>query len=270
MVCAARAMESARGESALFHDPFAAYFAGAALLAELRTRDSARRLDGRIAVRTRFFDDALVAAIARAPGAQVVLLGAGLDARAWRMRPPPGAPLCARVLEIDRGDVLAAKERSLAALPGGPPSLTLSREYAAVSADLRGGGWAAALAAAGHELGTPTVWLCEGLLYYLPTAAVEALLRTAARLSAPGSSLLTSSVNAAAMRRAQRSPSEAMRSFCSAIDSPVDYFGAFGWRVLVATRPGEPECSFGRFPPPPADEGAEAPRTHYVACSLAS
>jgi mRNA-degrading endonuclease toxin of MazEF toxin-antitoxin module len=52
-IAAARAVETARSD-ALFRDPFAAAFAGRALKAA-----SARTSDGRIAVRTRYFDDAL-------------------------------------------------------------------------------------------------------------------------------------------------------------------------------------------------------------------
>ena len=52
-IAAARAVETARGADALFQDPFAAAFAGRALKPAKRTSD------GRIAVRTRYFDDAL-------------------------------------------------------------------------------------------------------------------------------------------------------------------------------------------------------------------
>ena len=53
-IAAARAVETARSADALFQDPFAAAFAGRALKTA-----KARSSDGRIAVRTRFFDDAL-------------------------------------------------------------------------------------------------------------------------------------------------------------------------------------------------------------------
>ena len=53
-IAAARAVETARGADALFQDPFAAAFAGRALKTA-----TVRSSDGRIAVRTRYFDDAL-------------------------------------------------------------------------------------------------------------------------------------------------------------------------------------------------------------------
>ena len=151
-------------------------------------------------------------------------------------------------------------------VPGGPPQLTLAEEYAAVSADLTADDWPAALAAAGYDMKLPTVWIAEGLLYYLPEEAVLRLLRAAAAASAPGSSLLASCVNASAMRRAQRGASEAMRSFCSAVDVPADFFGALGWPVLCCARVGDAACNYGRLPAPPADEATDSPRTYYVVC----
>ena len=270
-VCAARAVESGR-EDALFQDPFAAHFAGPAAVTRLRSaqRGTGRGLlDTRIAVRTRFFDDALQAALRLAPGAQVVLLGAGLDARAWRLAPPDGTPLCSLVLEVDRADVLAAKAAALASFPGGPPPLTLCKRYACCSVDLTLPGWPAELAASGHDASRPTVWVLEGLLYYLPPAAVEMLLKATAAVSAPGSSLMASCVNTPAMLRAQSNTrSEAMRSFCSAIDVPRVYFRAHGWEVLAASRPGESDCSYGRYPPVAPDDTSGAARTFYVTSTL--
>ncbi len=210
------------------------------------------------------------AALRAAPGAQVVLLGAGMDARAWRLSPPAGVPLCARVIEVDRDDVLRAKAALLASLPGGTPRLTLCSAYAAVACDLSSPSWPAALRAAGHEPSVPTVWLLEGLLYYLPPAAVDTLLRAAAGASAPGSALVSSCVNTPALVRARTSSkSAAMRSFQSAVDDPTAYFGERGWRVTLAARPGDPACSFGRYPPPEAPLDASRPATFYLTATLA-
>jgi hypothetical protein len=65
-IAAARAVETARGAGdALFQDPFAVVFAGARALASASGRTS----DGRIAVRTRYFDDALAVRSPPARGA---------------------------------------------------------------------------------------------------------------------------------------------------------------------------------------------------------
>ncbi|GFR48857.1 hypothetical protein Agub_g10811, partial [Astrephomene gubernaculifera] len=90
----------------------------------------------RLIMRTKFFDDVVLCTTwqGEGPGAapaghscharlleacrtappclQVVLLGSGLDARPWRLALPPGL----RWLEVDRRDVLAAKQARLRAL----------------------------------------------------------------------------------------------------------------------------------------------------------
>jgi methyltransferase (TIGR00027 family) len=65
--------------------------------------------DAYVAIRTRFFDDALIGACADGIR-QVVTLGAGLDARAFRLPWPDGT----RVFELDVPDVFDFKERVLA------------------------------------------------------------------------------------------------------------------------------------------------------------
>ena len=265
LVAAARAAESER-EDALFVDPFAAVFAGEEALRRVAARGG--KLDGRIAVRTKFFDDALLAALGRTPGAQVVLLGAGLDSRAWRLSPPDGGPKCSRLVEVDRADVLGCKGQLLSDLPGGLPRLTLSACYIAVACDLtRAWDCVKHITNGGHTATEPTVWLLEGLLYYLPQWSVDALLRALSIVSAPGSTLVASCVNTAGMMRAQNnSKSEAMRSFQSAVDDPAVYFSQRGWRVIQAVRPGDPECSFGgrhAAPEHPATETSK-PATFYV------
>src|SRR5690606_4919647 len=80
-----RAHESAR-DDALFHDPLAAAFLASAADpgAPPGSGPLQQVLPDWLAVRTRFFDDHLLAA-ARAANRQVVLVGAGLDTRAHRL-----------------------------------------------------------------------------------------------------------------------------------------------------------------------------------------
>ena len=90
-IAALRAVESERADG-LMKDPWARELAGARAMARADAR--ARREDGdkgRIAVRTKFFDDFVTAAAgkmasARGETTQVVLLGAGYDTRSWRLR----------------------------------------------------------------------------------------------------------------------------------------------------------------------------------------
>lgn len=78
----ARARESQRPDR-LFHDPWAEQLAGpeGKAWAEQQSADTSIST----IVRTRFFDDFLLRAIAASSLRQVVLLAAGLDTRAYRL-----------------------------------------------------------------------------------------------------------------------------------------------------------------------------------------
>jgi methyltransferase (TIGR00027 family) len=123
-------------------------------------------------VRTRFYDDYLRTAGCR----QVVLLGAGLDARAYRLPWPAGTT----VFELDLPPVLALKDRLLGAAP------TCTR--VPIPVDLRDA-WDVPLRAAGFDPGQPTAWLAEGLLVYLERPAAQHVLATLTALSAAGSTI---------------------------------------------------------------------------------
>lgn len=180
-VARVRAHESTRRDR-LFNDPYAAAFVVADGRRDLAV--TAKPSPGLIAMvrhlvlRTRFFDDYLLAA-AESGCRQVVVPAAGLDTRAFRLDWPAGT----RFFELDMPAVLAFKERVLAeqgAQPAGPRTV--------IAIDLRED-WATALTSAGFDPTAPTVWLLEGLLVYLDSDDVEAILTTVTGLSAPGSRL---------------------------------------------------------------------------------
>src|SRR5262245_24109726 len=108
-VAAARARESSRPD-ALFYDPFAAALAGAEGERWMDDPRDEAVISAYVALRTRFFDDALLEA-ARGGIRQIVLLAAGLDARAYRLPWPTGT----RLFELDRVELLAHKDRILEA-----------------------------------------------------------------------------------------------------------------------------------------------------------
>jgi methyltransferase (TIGR00027 family) len=109
-----------------------------------------------------------------------VILGAGLDGRAWRL-----AELAdAEVFEVDHPDSQRDKRERVAALT--PVAGTLRW----VAVDLSRGRLADALAAASHRPGTPTTWVWEGVVPYLTRAEVETTVAAVAACSAPGSGLV--------------------------------------------------------------------------------
>ncbi|MER0428002.1 class I SAM-dependent methyltransferase [Streptomyces microflavus] len=189
LVAAARAIETHRPDS-LARDVFAEHFvlaapasAGWPIHPRQVPEGDADPLWGRFAryfgLRTRVLDDFLMQSVHAGGARQVVLLGAGLDSRAFRLDWPPGCV----IFEIDREEVLAFKHQVLDGLSAAPKAARVP-----VPMDLRGD-WAGALPGAGFDPAAPSVWLVEGLLFYLPPAAETYLIDTVDRLSRAGSAL---------------------------------------------------------------------------------
>jgi methyltransferase (TIGR00027 family) len=126
--------------------------------------------------RTVAVDDAVRAAAAP----QLVILGAGLDGRAWRM--PELAD--AVVFEVDHPDSQRDKRARAGALA------QAAREVRFVPVDFQRDELEGALAAAGHDPARSTTWIWEGVVMYLTLADIEASMRVIARRSAPGSTLV--------------------------------------------------------------------------------
>ncbi len=131
-----------------------------------------------LALRTVVIDEAVNAELARGTR-QLVILGAGLDGRAFRLTALAGA----RVFEVDHPNTQAYKRARLAGLtPVGDVDL--------VPVDFERDSLDAALAAAGHDPAAPTVWIWEGVVMYLTTSAVRATLEVIGKRSATGSVLV--------------------------------------------------------------------------------
>jgi methyltransferase (TIGR00027 family) len=131
-----------------------------------------------VAARTLFFDRFCADAVASGVH-QVVIMAAGLDARAFRLT-------CLRecaVYEIDQPEVLKFKHCTLTAHHVAPIAIVER-----VGVDLRLD-WGAALIERGFQSWTPTAWLLEGLLPYVPSAAQRRLISDVTALSAPRSRL---------------------------------------------------------------------------------
>jgi methyltransferase (TIGR00027 family) len=111
---------------------------------------------------------------------QVVILGAGLDGRAWRMR----ELATSLVFEVDHPDTQQQKIKRVASLT------REAREVRFVPVDFTRGGLAHALEAAGHDAHLPTAWLWEGVVMYLARDEIEATMRVVEDRSAPGSRMI--------------------------------------------------------------------------------
>jgi methyltransferase (TIGR00027 family) len=129
-----------------------------------------------MAVRTAFFDEFFLNA-AQSGVRQMVILAAGLDARAWRLRWPDGVT----VYELDQPKVLEFKSTTLQRHGAEPAARQIS-----VPVDLRQD-WPTELRQAGFDESQPSAWLAEGLLRYLPASAQDVLIERVHALSPPGS-----------------------------------------------------------------------------------
>ncbi len=235
-VAAWRAAESERPD-ALFRDPFARRLAGPQGFAVLEAARAVAPIEApTIPVRTRFFDQRIVA------GTQVVLLAAGMDARAYRLSWPAGTGL----YEVDQPEVLALKEERL-----GTAAPTCTR--VAVPVDLADD-WPAALAGRGFRPELPTVWLAEELLPYLDESLVRGLLGRVDRLSAPGSTFLGDVIGQTLLEVPQLRP---MLEFVEKLgapwrfgtDEPEALLEPLGWKV-TAHDLGTFAAEVGRWPWP--------------------
>ncbi|MEZ4236925.1 MAG: class I SAM-dependent methyltransferase [Myxococcota bacterium] len=111
---------------------------------------------------------------------QVVVLGAGYDTRAWRMP----ALRDATVWEVDHPSTQARKQQCILGAP------LFAGDVRFVPVDFARDGLGEALARAGHDAGAPTVWVWEGVVMYLPDAALRQTLAALAARSAVGSRLI--------------------------------------------------------------------------------
>src|SRR5581483_1040395 len=162
LVAASRALESARTDG-LISDPFAARLAGDRGLALAKNVKVPEWMELGLGLRTRFMDELLGIALLR--GADSVLsLGAGLDARPWRLDLPANL----RWTEVDFPAMLDYK---YAILRDAPPHCQLERK----SGDLNNASERRAVLAGAASAAHCPVLITEGLLMYLPSETVQAL-----------------------------------------------------------------------------------------------
>ncbi|GAA4025023.1 SAM-dependent methyltransferase [Arthrobacter methylotrophus] len=256
-IAAARALETARADR-LFNDPWAEQLAGETGKATVEAAD----YNPFLPVRTRYFDDQIIRA-AR-PNSQIVLLGAGLDTRAFRLP----LPASCTVFEIDYAEAFTEKEPILC-------TATARGERRCVHADLSGP-WTEALLDAGFDQRAPTIWVAEGLFYYLAAIDAESLVHATAALSAKGSTFLADIFGTGLLELEGMAPLVTARKkagrplpFCT--DSPKALFKAGGWNNAAVVHPGQPAANFGRLTQRPGarDAGHESNlRTHLVTATL--
>jgi methyltransferase (TIGR00027 family) len=269
-VAGARALEAQRDDP-LAVDPYAEVFCRAV------GGDWADMLDGNapdhtlksefgevfqtfLGARTKFFDDYVRNASAEGVR-QIVLLAAGLDARAYRLSWPAGTV----VFELDQPEVLEFK-RAVLADHGDAPAA----ERREVAVDLRED-WPKALRNSGFDPAKPSAWLAEGILMYLPGRAQERLCTGIDSLAASGSHVALEEMQPMpasaleAKRAEERAQPDQPGKFFSLIynekhHDAVDWFGERGWDG-EATLAADYVRRVGRPVPPPETDGGQMLRS---------
>lgn len=171
-IATVRAEEAARREDErLFVDPYAAAFAAAGA----HVAESTQRFlelpffrDG-VRLRTRYIDDEVRAGLAAGLD-QIVILGAGFDARGLRM--PEIAVRGVRVYEVDTPEQLSRKRKMLSAaghpLPERIAYVPFDFEVANLEATLL-----PALEARGFRRGAGALFVWEGVIGYIDRTAID-------------------------------------------------------------------------------------------------
>jgi methyltransferase (TIGR00027 family) len=163
ITAAFRAHDSAR--NGVCHDPWAGRLAGEEAVG--LAADAARRVPEAsvgVALRTRYFDHLVERYAARgSPIRQVVLLGAGLDTRAARLKREG-----VRFFEVDHPPTQADKRARLEALGDYPVE---AASY--VACDFESADFLDALLRAGFDANVPALVLCEGVTAFLTEAVVR-------------------------------------------------------------------------------------------------
>lgn len=160
-VAAYRALETDRPDGVI-HDPFAKMLAGQKGMKIAESDPAVEWMSFGVSVRDRFVDELLARALTRSGIETVVNLGAGLDARPWRLE----LPATLRWIEVDFKEMLQYKTELLRSEH---PRCILERVAADISLpsererifQVVGDG--------------PALMVTEGLLMYLPKRALESL-----------------------------------------------------------------------------------------------
>jgi methyltransferase (TIGR00027 family) len=247
LMAANRAAETTRRD-ALYRDRFAGDLAGDDGWAAWQAMRHASwpgcvtGPDPYLTILTRFFDDALLDAVRKAAITQVVIVGAGMDTRAFRLDWPPGV----RLYEVDTADIFAHKEQVLGRLAAQPTcqrKTVVSNRYGALKRALRRTDFDARRKAA---------FLIERL-QYLPPAGADNVVRELTAFAADGSWIGLAVLSDETLRSNFMQPflrtleSRGLPPWRFGVDDPEAWLSTHGWHAhsIVA---GAPEASYSRWP----------------------
>ena len=176
-----RLIESlAKPNKRVIYDPYAKYFVLGASLIKLLGHKISVWLGDKIVpgmhehliCRTRFIDD-LIEESTSAGIEQYVILGAGYDSRAYRLKLPPKL----KIFEVDQPEVQGIKRLKL------PKSISNRKNIIYVSIDFNNQSLKEQLLDAGFDKSKSTIYTLEGVSQYIPKEALSSTLKELATLN---------------------------------------------------------------------------------------
>ena len=181
-----RLIESlAKPNKRVIYDPYAKYFVLGASIIKLLGHKISVWLGDKIVpgmhehliCRTRFIDD-LIEESTSAGIEQYVILGAGYDSRAYRLKLPPKL----KIFEVDQPEVQGIKRLKL------PKSISNRKNIIYVSIDFNNQSLKEQLLDAGFDESKSTIYTLEGVSQYIPKEALSSTLKELATLNANSNS----------------------------------------------------------------------------------
>lgn len=167
-----------------------------------------------------------------------IFLLVGMDARAYRL----SCLKDSNVFEVDFPEVLQTKATLLQAASSAPgdqhPVLT-ANSLSRVAADIRENDWLEKLQTSGFEPKINTVWVLEGIIYYLPhSQAMEVLKVIADNRNSAQTVLLADFMN------------KQSTTLCSSLfhfysDWPEQLLSSIGFSDVKLSQIGDPDAHFG-------------------------
>jgi methyltransferase (TIGR00027 family) len=258
-----RASESLRPD-ALFHDPFAEKLS---LGMNFKSRGmnkggSKSPLQSEdlpfVQVRTRYIDDLIMYHVRNSNIRQMVLLGAGMDARAYRLDLPQDM----YVYEIDVDEIMQIKQKLL--------EYDVSKCHRfTISAELTMNDWTQKLINVDFDRLKPAIWIGEGFFMYISDAEVHNLLQQIDSLSADGSIIFMDVFNPTLLDILNNTTNTT--TYIGVYKSGYEYpenelFGEGhlpGWRA-ISVQIGSEQANYNRYRKKPAPRDIIAPRTYFV------
>ena len=247
VAAADRALEAELAEP-LFVDPLARALAGKQGFALHKRRSSttwppyAAGPAPEQSIMTRYFDDALQAAVRALSLTQVVLLGAGLDARAFRLRWPAKLVL----FELDDATLFDLKEPVLRRRRAKPAC-----DRRVVRANFAASSWASKLLAAGFDARRPAAFLIPWLAHF-DAAAVERVFHQLGEIACAGSWLGANFVGLDTIESPFMKPlleklaELGYPGWKFGVREPERFLAERGWSAECVVL-GAPEASYGRW-----------------------